>query len=194
MNKKIVIISAIIVIFVIFAVFYFDTRSDYQFQNSPRPIWGNPAATVKIVVFSDFQCPFCAQAHEELKKIFTKYSDKISVEFKHYPLPSHFLAFQEAEASECANDQGRFWEYADLLFSNQNNINSARLSEIAGEVGLDTGKFGSCLDSGVNKIIVSQDIEQGNQENVKGTPTFFLNNKEVSWTNLDAKIAEELGL
>lgn len=196
MNKKFIIIGAIVVIVIIGLIIYLDNNknSNYQFQNSPRPILGNPAADLAVVEYSDFQCPFCAEAHQELKKIIGKYGDKISVEFKHYPLPSHFLAFQEAEASECANDQGKFWEYADVLFSNQNNINSGRLSDYAGKIGLDTGKFGSCLDSGVNKIIVSQDIDQGNQKNIKGTPTFFLNNEEVSWPNLDAKIAEKLGL
>lgn len=193
-NKKIIIIIAVLVVGLVFIIMFLDSqRSNYPFQNSPRPIKGNPQANLGLVEYSDFQCPYCAQAHQALKKIEEKYKNDLRIEFKHYPLPGHLQAMPAAEASECANDQGKFWEYADQLFINQNNLTKNYLLAYAISINLDSEKFGQCLNSGTNKRIITQDIINGNKLNINGTPAFFLNNEPIDdWRQLDSIIAEKL--
>ncbi|MEW6062831.1 MAG: DsbA family protein [Nanoarchaeota archaeon] len=134
---------------------------------------------VTIVEFSDFQCPYCGRAELTLKQLKQDYGSKIEIIYKHFPLNFHQYAQKAAEASECARDQGRFWEYHDLLFGNQDALDLASLKKYAKDLGLDTGKFNSCLDNGGKASVVKNDFNEGIARGVDGTPTFFIGNEAL---------------
>jgi protein-disulfide isomerase len=125
-------------------------------------IRGNPDALITILEFSDFQCPFCLRFHDTMLKIMDEYPDKIKWVYKHFPLDSiHPFARKAAEASECAGDQNKFWEYSDQLFDQQAKINPDFLKEIAQGIGLNTEEFNQCLDSGKYASLVEENMQQG---------------------------------
>lgn len=185
----------IIIIAVLFLIFQ---KPDYPDTFTAKPIKGNHDASVKIVEFSDLQCPACGAAHPVVKKIMGEYETKVSLEYKHFPLTSiHLFAFDAAVASECANDQGKFWEYIDIAFANQNALQKKNLKTYAEQIGLNTETFDACLASGVKKKYVSADMNEGIGKNVQSTPSFFINGKPLdSWqyekfkAALDAALAE----
>lgn len=143
--------------------------------NTPE---GDPSAAVVIEEFSDFQCPYCSMAQENLRRIQVEYSDEVYVDFKHFPLKSiHPNAETAAEASECARDQEKFWEMHDAMFDNPFGLDKYSLTETAVSIGLDEEKFTTCLDSGEKNKIVLADLDEGLNRGVRGTPTFFINGK-----------------
>jgi len=141
------------------------------------PFWGPQNAAVTLEVFSDFQCPYCAQlATETLPKLRETYGNRLRFIYRYFPLTSiHQYAQKAAEAAQCAHDQGRFWEYHDLLFANQKALTVSDLKRYAEQVGLDSAKFDKCLDSGQNAWEVLLDQLDGSQAGVNGTPTFRIN-------------------
>lgn len=193
-KNKFIIIGAVIILIIVFIILYLDNqRSTYTFQNPDNHILGNPEAKNILVEFSDFECPACGAAYQELKKIEEKYKADLKIEYKHYPLPSHLNAYLAAEASECAGDQGMFWPYHDLLFDNQENFAKNDLLNYAKTLNLDIARFTQCLDSHAARSIISQQIREGNDLKIKGTPTFFLNGEEIEdWQNLDKILEEKL--
>lgn len=149
------------------------------------PPLGSKNAKVEIVEFSDFQCPFCRRFSKEtllqLKKEYVN-SGKVAIHYRHFPLGFHESAEPAAIASECANEQGKFWEYHDKIFEEQDkegsgtiNFTADDLKRWAWEIGLATNLFNSCLDSQNNKDKVSQDTSDGQKAGISGTPTFFIN-------------------
>lgn len=138
---------------------------------------GEAGAPVLIVEFSDYQCPFCARVEPSLKQVEEKYikTGKVKIVYRDYPLGFHDKAQKAAEASECAHDQGKFWEYHDKLFANQNNLDIFSLKQYAKDLELDTAKFDKCLDSGEKASEVSKDVTDANAAGVSGTPIFFIN-------------------
>jgi protein-disulfide isomerase len=139
------------------------------------PSKGPENAPITIVEFSDFQCPYCSRAMKTVDEVVAAYPNQIRLVFRHFPLEFHKEAPKAAEASLCANDQGKFWEYHDLLFANQQALQVPQLKEYAKKVGLDTAKFNKCLDSGEKASIVSADMAEGQKLGVNGTPAFFIN-------------------
>lgn len=142
-------------------------------------IWGDMNAPVQLIVYDDFECPFCADFYDTLKQIKTEFGNKVVVAYRHYPLDSHPDALNASEASECANEQGKFWEMYDKLFVN----NKAGLMSVdqfktnAKELNLDQDKFVLCLETGKFKIKVLEQMLEGKNAGVTGTPTIFINNK-----------------
>ena len=146
------------------------------------PVKGPENAKVTIVVFTDYQCPFCGKFEREiLPLIISEYVDsgKARVAIRDFPLPLHSNSEKAAEASECANEQGKFWEYHDKLFENQQYLGVSDLKQYAKELGLDTAKFNQCLDSGKYAGEVQKDLQDGQSYGVSGTPTIFINGKAV---------------
>jgi protein-disulfide isomerase len=141
------------------------------------PSKGPENAQVTIVEFSDFQCPFCGRAATTLDEVMKGYEGKVRLVFRHFPLNFHPEAPKAAEASLCAADQGKFWEYHDKLFQNQRALQVPQLKEYATQVGLDAGKFNTCLDSGGKAATVQKDMKDGEQLGVTGTPGFFVNGR-----------------
>ena len=166
------------------------------------PVLGDEDAPISIVEFSDFQCPFCARAASGAVADF-KNSDyfkngEVNLVFKQFPLNSiHPQAQKAAEASECAHDQGKFWEYHDLLFLNQQALDIVSLKAYALQLGLDQATFDSCLDSGAKTESVNADTAAAAAAGGRGTPYFVIVNEDgdtqavsgaVPWANFEAAI------
>ena len=144
------------------------------------PSFGNPDATVTIVEFSDFQCPYCSLAANAVNEIKPEYKDKVRVVFRQFPLSFHKQAHLAAQASLAANAQGKFWEYHDKLFANQKQLERANLEAYAEELGLDMDAFKKALDEGTYKETVDAELALGGEVFVSGTPTVFINGKRAA--------------
>ena len=139
------------------------------------PTRGPKDAPITIVEFSDFECPYCGSAFETVEQVMNAYAGKVRLVYRQFPLSFHPHAAKAAEASLCAADQGKFWEYHDVLFKNQKKLEPTDLKVHATEVGIDAQKFGQCLDSGDKKKAVDADQQAGLAAGVGGTPAFFIN-------------------
>ena len=144
------------------------------------PSQGPASAPIEMVEFSDFQCPFCYRAHPTVKQVLSTYGSKIRFVYRNYPLPTHPNAHPAAEAAQCANEQGKFWEYHDRLFADQTKLDDSDLKASAAALGLDTAKFNACFDSHKYKARVDADTQAGNEAGVNGTPAFFINGRMLS--------------
>jgi len=142
------------------------------------PVKGPKNAKVTIVLFSDFQCPFCSRVVPTMKQIEDTYAKDVRMVFRHQPLPFHQNAKPAAEASMAANAQGKFWPFHDKMFANQQALDRASLEKYASEVGLDMGKFKSALDTGMYTKRVEEVSAAGMAVGANGTPTFFVNGRE----------------
>jgi protein-disulfide isomerase len=144
------------------------------------PALGAASAPVTIVEFSDFQCPFCQRATPTLKQLRQAYGDKIRIVWKDFPLTQiHPQAFKAAEAARCAEEQGKFWEFHDRLFGNQQALQPDDLKKHAADLGLDSAKFGSCLDSSKYAERVRDGVAAGTRLGVNSTPTVYVNGRVV---------------
>lgn len=161
---------------------------------------GNPNAPVTMVEFADFQCPFCARMFSDtLPQIKEKYvkTGKVKFVYRDFPISSiHQFAQKAAEAGECADEQEKFWQYHDLLYTRQQQLSHENLKKWAGEVGLDVTKFNQCLDSGKYADEVAKDLADGQAAGVTGTPATFVNGRLVSgalpYAQFEAIIEEAL--
>jgi protein-disulfide isomerase len=141
---------------------------------------GSAAAPVTIVEFSDFECPFCSRANETLRQIEKTYGEKVRIVFRDYPLASHRSAKRAAEAARCADDQGKFWEMHDRLFSKGGGpLQEADINRYATQASLDLVKFDACLTSGKYKEAWRASQEEGYRAGVTSTPSFFINGRMV---------------
>jgi protein-disulfide isomerase len=143
------------------------------------PVRGNPKAPVTLVVFSDFQCPFCARVEPTLAEVQKQYRDKVRLVWKHQPLPFHPNALPAAEAAEAAREQGKFWEMHDRLFSSQRELSPDTYERIAKEIGLDVRRFQDATRSGRAKGRIQDDQRVAGRVGANGTPTMFVNGEKV---------------
>lgn len=142
-------------------------------------IRGNPNAKVTVIVYTDFQCPYCARLHASMRTLVSETDTRWI--YRHFPLESHQQAANAAQAAECAGAQGRFWEYSDALFEPNNKIDSdASFTRIASTLGLDSKMFAACLSSRQFSRRVAAQREDGLNRKITGTPTFFVNGKRFS--------------
>ncbi len=144
------------------------------------PSKGPENAKVTIVEFSDFQCPFCGRAAQTVDQVMEQYAGKVRLVFRHFPLDFHQEAPKAHEASLCAHEQNKFWEYHDVLFENQQALGPEQLVKHATELGLDEAKFKECLDGGKHAETVQKDLAAGKSHGVSGTPAFFINGRLLS--------------
>lgn len=152
--------------------------------DSKRTARGNPDAPVVVAEFADLQCPACAAAQDQiLKPLLQKYGQQVRFELHHYPLQSiHRYARDLAEASECAADQGKFWEFVDLAFEQQKDLEKGIWTQWAASLKLDTALFDRCVASHIKRKTVLADYDQGEKLGVQGTPTFMVNGTKVKAT------------
>jgi protein-disulfide isomerase len=143
------------------------------------PAFGPENAKVTLIEFSDFQCPFCSRGANAVTEIKKKYAGKIRVVFRQFPLSFHDKAHLAAEAAMAAHAQGKFWEFHDKLFANQNALDRPNLEKYAGEVGLKVDVFKKALDDKTYAPPVDADMKLGGEVGVQGTPSMFLNGKKV---------------
>ncbi|MFL6293368.1 MAG: thioredoxin domain-containing protein [Thermoanaerobaculia bacterium] len=144
------------------------------------PAVGPATAPVTIVEFSDFQCPFCSRLVPTIEQVKQKYGDKVRIVFRQFPLNFHQFAQKAAEASLCANEQGKFWQMHDAMFQNQQNLGVEQLKAKAVELGLNADQFNSCLDQGKFVTQVQADLDAGTKAGVNGTPAMFINGRFLS--------------
>ena len=171
----------------LFGLFMDQLKKDYKtevYLDSPRlkvpieghPVLGSDQASVTIVEFSDFECPYCGRLFPVLKRIEADYKEKIRVVYMQFPLAGiHSHAQKAAEASLCAHDQHRFWEMHDTMFSDQQNLTASDLKLKAVDLKLDRKAFDSCLDSGKYADAVHRDVVEGGKLGVQGTPALIIN-------------------
>lgn len=143
------------------------------------PVFGPASARIEIVEFSDFQCPFCKRVMPVLKQLTAKYPTQVKLVWKDFPLPIHPDARPAAEAAQCAREQGKFWDYHDKLFANQDEMTPANLKQWAGQMGMDAAKFNACFDNATHKQRVQGDMNEGNRDGVSSTPTIFINGRAL---------------
>lgn len=148
-------------------------------------IYGNPKATISLIEYSDFECPFCKTFHPNPKKVVDAFEGKVNLVYRHYPLQFHNPGAQkQAEASECAAELGgseAFWKYADLIYerttSNGKGFPLEKLVPLAEEIGLDKDAFQTCLEGEKYAELVQKDLKDAQASGITGTPgTIILNN------------------
>ncbi len=169
-----------------------------QMSINGAPFKGSEKAQVTIIKFEDFECPFCKNVQPTLATVLKRYNGKVRVVHKDLPLEAiHPRAQLAAEAARCAGDQAKFWEYHDTLYAKAPKLAAPDLNAYAKEMSLDTTKFDQCLTSGKYKALVQKDLSEGAQLGITGTPTFFINGREISGAQpveaFSAIIDEELG-
>lgn len=141
-------------------------------------IRGERGATLELVMFGDFQCPYCLGAQSILRRVRERLGDRLVFGFRHLPIPErHPLAPLAAEASEAAAAQGRFWEFHDALYANQPRLSRETILELAGEHGLDAERMEAEIDSGAHRERIARDVASAEASGATGTPTFFVNGK-----------------
>ena len=147
------------------------------------PYLGKDNAPVVIVEFSDYQCPFCSRFYTEtLSQIKTQYIDtgKVKFVYRDFPLSFHPEALPAATAVNCAEEQGKFWEFHNKVFENQQTISAANYKLWAEELGLDVAKWETCTKDTKVKAEIQKDFNDGTAAGVQGTPAFIINGKIVS--------------
>ncbi len=145
--------------------------------NSPSR--GPKNAPITMVIFSEFQCPFCSRIKPTIDQVESEYKGKVRVVFKHYPLPFHENAKPASMAAMAAGEQGKFWEMHDKLFANQQQLDRPSLDKYAQEIGLDMGKFKSAMDSGKFAAQIAADMKEAEAVGVNGTPATFINGRKI---------------
>jgi len=149
-----------------------------QIADDPKRARGNASAAVSIVEFSDYHCPFCMRAEAVMTQVLAKYDGRVRLVYRDFPLDNlHPRARAAAEAASCAGDQGKFWEYHDLLFARAPKASSEDLKGFATTVGLDMEKFNACMFQNTHHDTVQRDIDEAARLGLSGTPAFFINGR-----------------
>src|SRR5262245_4915580 len=172
-----------------------DSGMIYNIDITNAPVRGPKTAPVRIVEFSDFQCPYCAELQKTLTEVLKAFPKDVQLVYKQFPLNIHQYARQAAAASLVAHSQGKFWELHDRMFQNFTQINDESLRRWAKEVGIDMTKFDQAIQSGKYEPVVQKDIADGAAAKVLGTPTLFVNGKRIhdrTFEGFKKAIQEEL--
>ena len=159
------------------------------------PVRGNQNAPITIIEFSDFQCPFCARFHvQTLPLLLEEYINpgKVNLVYRDFPIQSsHPNALPAAVAAECADEQEMYWEFHDKLLENQNQWNRIEAMEAitvfnqyASELGLNQDQFNSCISGGKYLDEVRNDLKDGREYGITGTPGFFIGNEKIGFVEL----------
>lgn len=149
-----------------------------EIDTTGAPFLGKAEAPVEIVVFSDFQCPFCAKMGQLFTQVLEKNPDTVKIVYKHFPLRTHQYASLAALAAIAANEQGKFWNIHDLLFESHQELNQQKIIEIAQKVQLDMKRFNEDMGKAATKERLTKDINDGQAAGVRGTPTVFINGRQ----------------
>jgi len=178
----------------IFRVRYGDDTKVLGLTSHDSPLRGSPMASVTIYEFSDFQCPHCKMAAPSLKTVVEESDGKVKLVFKQYPLPGHPRAREAAKAAVAAQKQGKFWEMHDLLFENQERLQTASFSDFAKKLGLDVKRFEADMTSKETEQKIEADIAEGRKAGVDSTPSVYVNDRRFVFPpdELGPYVREEL--
>lgn len=175
---------------------YFPNALEYVREKIEKPptitqsdhLIGNRKSGVIVIAYMDYQCPYCGILYPILRK--TSEKGSILFVYRHFPLKSHPFALRSSEAAECAGQQGKFWEYSDLLYSKKDNLSNETFKDISMQLHLDNQLFNSCLHKhSYFKYIYSQQKE-GIERRINATPTFFINGNRFNGLIPKDKIIE----
>ncbi len=163
------------------------TMSPKDIDISNHPLRGDISANVTLIEFACLQCPYSKAAEPTVEQVLSYYSGKVKLAFFFFPLPQHLHGKLAATAAYCANEQGKFWEYHDLLFQSQNqfsnNVTNIQaldaMTNAAQQLNLNLTQFDNCLNSTVAQQKVQADIDLGNKLGITGTPTFFIGSDKI---------------
>jgi formate-nitrite transporter family protein len=137
---------------------------------------GEREAPLTLVMFGDFQCPFCLGAQKSLRRVRERLGERLLIGFRHLPIPErHPLALEAAAASEAAAAQDRFWDYHDALYANQPKLSRETMLAIGRDLGLDAERIAAEVDSGAHRDRIARDVASAEASGATGTPTFFVN-------------------
>jgi len=160
------------------------------------PALGPIQAPLTIIEFSDYRCPSCKQHHPVTQQLQEKFSGRIRWIVKDFPLGGNEMSVVAAEAAHCAGDQGKFWQYRDLLFEADDDLSREKLDDYARQLGLNLDVFAQCLETRKYREQIANDIEEGRKVGVDVTPSFIMNGKLIpggpSYERLQELIEEEL--
>ncbi|MDB5227128.1 MAG: DsbA family protein [Bacteroidota bacterium] len=149
--------------------------------NSKDYIQGNHSASLELVEYGDYQCPYCGRAYPIIKKIQQKLGDDLKFVFRNFPLSDmHPDAFNAAIAAEAAAMQNKFWEMHDIIFENQQELDGESLFVYADSIGLDVERFKKDIQNDALVAKVEQDFESGVRSGVNGTPSFYINGEKYN--------------
>jgi protein-disulfide isomerase len=197
MKNPWVVIAVIIVVLLGGAVIFSGAKTQVDNEGIvvASHIKGNPDATVTLVEYSDLECPACAAFQPVLNELLSQYENQIRFEYKHFPLPMHTYAMQAAVAAEAAGQQGKFYEFHDMVFENQDEWAKAATPNVifikyASDLGLDVELFKKQINSSLLRDKIKQDLKDGHELSVTGTPTFFLDGKKMEFNTYQAFIEQ----
>ncbi len=159
------------------------------------PVKGKADAPVTIVIFDDFECPYCSRSVALLDELVARYPQQVRIVFKNFPLKMHKYSQEAAIAALAAQRQGKFWELHDLLFANYDRLDLQKIEELAAEAGLDMVRFEKDRNNPQLKEMITASIAEGRAIGVQGTPTLFINGRKVqhrTFTAMSRMIEEEL--
>lgn len=167
-----------------------ETGAQYQIDYSRGEKIGSDSAKVRLVEFSDLQCPACRAAEPAIKNVLSSNKEDVQFIYRHFPLVQHQYARAAANAVEAAGEQGKFWELHDKIFETQSewtNLSSATdfFVNLAKELGLNENKIREAIEKNTYQNKIQEDISEGNKLGVNSTPTFYLNGRKLSLQNFD---------
>ncbi|MBF0384979.1 MAG: thioredoxin domain-containing protein [Candidatus Omnitrophica bacterium] len=169
-----------------------DFSKVYTIDIGKSPIRGEQNASITIVGFSDFQCPFCGRFHPAIEEVLKAYPKDVRYILKHFPLSFHQQAKPAAKAAMAAGEQGKYWEMVDALYANSQQLGEEKFKEIAKSLGIDVDKFVKDLkekDAQWEEAI-KEDMALGSKSEVRGTPTFFINGRKTAARDINGFKAE----
>ncbi|MBI5665192.1 MAG: thioredoxin domain-containing protein [Nitrospirae bacterium] len=157
----------------------------YNLPVGSSPVKGKKDARVTLVVFSDYQCPYCSKLEPTLNQVSAAYPNDVKMVFKDFPLSFHQHAKNAAKAARAAGEQGKFWEMHDLIFENNTRLSDDLYKELAAKLQLNEAKFLADFNSNKYDALIQQDIMLGQNSGVGGTPTLFMNGKRMQGRSFD---------
>jgi protein-disulfide isomerase len=156
-----------------------DVTLQHAIQIDNSPFKGRPDAPVTIIEYTDFECPYCARLQSMFDELLRKYPNEIKIVYKSYPLSSHRNSAKAARIAMAAHAEGKFWPVHNRIFENYRRLNDNLLNQIRSEFGFDTPKFEAVMNSAEVTAKIQSDINQGKNIGVKGTPTVFINGRQL---------------
>lgn len=179
----VVVLCVVISLLAAKAIIFYKQYS-FRSQAWERPVRskGDPRAQIRVIEFTDFQCPACSKAADTVEEVLKKYPGKIYFEHKYYPLAMHPFARQASVYAECAAEQGKFWPFHDVIFRSQSSWAKMAavdeyFSQLAVSLGVDGVRLAVCVNNPLVKEKVEKDVAEGKKLGVTSTPTFFVNGK-----------------
>jgi protein-disulfide isomerase len=154
---------------------------------------GDASAKITLIEYADFECPYCARAHQSLSALLPKYGKDVRLVYRHMPLNDmHPDAQTAAEAAEAAGADGKFWEMHDALFEGQDDLSDEAIIAMATQISFDVDKLQDAIDSGAYTERVDKDAAMGRQAGAHRTPTFFINGVQFDGDSDEASLDRAL--